>query len=100
MRTYLSVLVVAAATLILYLYNVLCLRPEKLRRALRRQGITGPQPSFLLGNIRDMKRPEKEEIPRGEGNGETVHDFSSTFFPFFDRWRKIYGNYNSTHLKT
>ena len=69
MRTYLSVLVVAAATLILYLYSVLWLRPVQLQRALRTQGIRGPEPSFLFGNIRDMKDLNRKKF---RGEKETV----------------------------
>lgn len=93
LRYYLSVLAVAAATLILYLYSILWLRPEKLRRALRKQGITGPKPTFLLGNIPDMKRTGKEGAPRREQSNEIVHDYNSSLFPYFGQWRETYGNY-------
>ncbi|KAI3911478.1 hypothetical protein MKW98_010365 [Papaver atlanticum] len=39
-----------------YLYEALWLKPEKLRNKLRNQGMMGPPPSFLSGNVSDMMR--------------------------------------------
>ncbi|ONK61752.1 uncharacterized protein A4U43_C08F33210 [Asparagus officinalis] len=92
MMPYLSALALAVATLIFYLYNILWLKPEKIRRALKVQGITGPKPAFIVGNIPDMKRSENEKGHESkEESSEISHDYSSTIFPYFNRWREIYG---------
>uniref|UniRef100_A0A0E0BN51 Cytochrome P450 n=1 Tax=Oryza glumipatula TaxID=40148 RepID=A0A0E0BN51_9ORYZ len=39
-----------------YVYIILWLRPERLRQKLRSQGVRGPKPSFLFGNIPEMRR--------------------------------------------
>ncbi|KAJ6831644.1 cytochrome P450 714C2-like [Iris pallida] len=81
---------VGTMMLVLHLYSSLWWRPEKLRRALGRQGITGPRPSFLLGNIREMKTSSSKPAALPAG-ADVAHDYSSTFFPYFNRWRNIYG---------
>ncbi|RVW95239.1 Cytochrome P450 714C2 [Vitis vinifera] len=42
--------------LFIYLYTTLFLQPRRLQSKLRRQGIRGPPPSFLFGNIAEMKK--------------------------------------------
>lgn len=41
--------------LFLHLYNVLLLKPMRLRSRLPKQGFKGPSSSFLLGNITQQK---------------------------------------------
>ncbi|KAK9274118.1 hypothetical protein L1049_018932 [Liquidambar formosana] len=50
--------VVSGGLLVVFvgLYELLVLKPNRLRSKLQRQGIRGPSPSFLLGNIPEMKR--------------------------------------------
>ncbi|KAK9273369.1 hypothetical protein L1049_018179 [Liquidambar formosana] len=52
----LSVVLGGLLVVLVYVYNLLVLKPNGLRSKLRRQGIRGPFPSFLLGNIPEMKR--------------------------------------------
>lgn len=107
------VLVVGVLSVIIGLCEVLIWRAERLRGKLRMQGISGPSPSFLLGNLRDMKRrssgnkplcregEEEEEadgqVEDGEDHSVITHNCSSKLFPYFDRWRKEYGTVSSSH---
>ncbi|KAK1286788.1 hypothetical protein QJS10_CPB20g00039 [Acorus calamus] len=80
--------------LALYVYEILWLRPEKMRAELRSQGINGPPPhSFLRGNVPEMERIESEERSRRRGGDFEAHTqgYDGILFPYFDRWRKIYG---------
>ncbi|XP_059435073.1 cytochrome P450 714C2-like [Corylus avellana] len=72
--------------------EALILKPKRLRAILRKQGIRGPPPSFLLGNIGDMKKM-KSSPSKAQQKGEQAitHNCSSILFPFFDQWRKSYG---------
>ncbi|XWS56336.1 hypothetical protein CRYUN_Cryun09bG0077200 [Craigia yunnanensis] len=42
--------------LIIRLFDALILKPKRLRSRLQKQGIQGPPSSFLLGNLRDLKK--------------------------------------------
>ncbi|KAK9741885.1 hypothetical protein RND81_03G135500 [Saponaria officinalis] len=67
---------------------------EKQRRKLRKQGIKGPSPSFIYGNVPKMdKIVANKECPFNSSiNGEFVgHDFTSSLFPYFELWRKQFG---------
>ncbi|KAG0487876.1 hypothetical protein HPP92_006687 [Vanilla planifolia] len=73
-------------------YYVAWARPERIRRRLRLQGIDGPPPQFLHGNLKEAKRFVLEKKAM-EGNEEEKvrHDYSSVIFPYFEKWRNIYG---------
>jgi gibberellin 13-oxidase len=75
----------------LYLYHVLWLAPERLRAALRNQGIAGPRPSFPYGNLAEMRRTTVAGDHHLHRGGGIVHDYRSAMFPFYDKWRKEYG---------
>ncbi|KAL6291248.1 hypothetical protein ACE6H2_008758 [Prunus campanulata] len=84
----------AAAGLVgflLHLYNTVWLKSERLRRKLRVQGIKGPTPSFLYGNLPEMQKIQ-HQLPNTPNHSEFVaHDYTSTLFPYFEHWRKQYG---------
>ncbi|XP_073017370.1 cytochrome P450 714A1-like [Primulina eburnea] len=67
--------------------------PWRIRRKLELQGIKGPKPRFLYGNVREMQRIQvNSDAKKGETDGEFVaHDYTSTLFPYFEQWRKEYG---------
>uniref|UniRef100_A0A7N2LHN0 Cytochrome P450 n=1 Tax=Quercus lobata TaxID=97700 RepID=A0A7N2LHN0_QUELO len=71
--------------------DALILKPERLRSKLRKQGIRGPPPSFLLGNINDMKKMKSTASKTQPGEQALTHNCSSAVFPFLDLWRKQYG---------
>ncbi|XP_020275176.1 cytochrome P450 714B3-like isoform X2 [Asparagus officinalis] len=88
MEFFLSFGILSFCSLALYLYNVLWLHPQKICKKLRRQGIDGPKPSFLHGNLKEMKMLAMEEKRR---DGEAIiHDY--TPLPYFEKWRKRYGS--------
>ncbi|XP_010922815.1 cytochrome P450 714C2 [Elaeis guineensis] len=75
-----------------YLYNILWLRPEKIRNKLRSQGIKGPSPSLFYGNILDMRRMvQGEKKIQKDGSRHLAAGYTSALFPYFMRWRKEYG---------
>ncbi|KAK1312470.1 hypothetical protein QJS10_CPA07g01368 [Acorus calamus] len=87
----LSLIAVLFGGFVLHLYNVYWLRPERLRRRLRTQGIVGPPPSFPFGNVAEMKRIELDERRARMDWGTTMHNYDSAVIPCFDLWRKEYG---------
>ncbi|TVU27263.1 hypothetical protein EJB05_29861 [Eragrostis curvula] len=80
-----------------YLYTTLWLKPERLRQKLRSQGVKGPNPSFLFGNIPEMRRIKKELAKSDqELEAGTTDSFSSnylaTVFPHLLHWSRVYGS--------
>nr|CAB3458995.1 unnamed protein product [Digitaria exilis] len=83
--------VVGACTLAaVYVYQALWLAPERLRAALRAQGVAGPRPSFPYGNRAHIRQAFLH--PRAAAGGSSiVHDYRPALFPHYDKWRKEYG---------
>ncbi|XP_004307754.1 PREDICTED: cytochrome P450 714A1-like [Fragaria vesca subsp. vesca] len=76
----------------LHLYNRVWLKSERVRRKLQMQGIKGPTPSLLHGNLAEMQKIQLLEAQKSANHSEFVaHDYTSSLFPYFEHWRKEYG---------
>lgn len=85
--------VIAALRQLLRVYDAVVAQPRRLRSALRSQGLSGPPPSFLLGNILEMKRARDAAAKSAPAAGApSSHNCGAALLPFFDEWRKNYGN--------
>ncbi|XP_022764621.1 cytochrome P450 714C2-like [Durio zibethinus] len=93
LKMMVTVMLLGFLGLLVRLFEALILKPERLRSKLRKQGIQGPRPSILLGNISEMKKIQSNvsKLSR-EGEGVIVHNSFSAVFPFLDQWRKQYGS--------
>lgn len=80
--------------LVFHFYSSLLTKPSKLRPALRNQGIFGPQPTFLLGNILDIKKSRKAAATAAFNGDLDSHNCGAALLPFFDQWQKQYGMLN------
>ncbi|KAK1571801.1 hypothetical protein Q3G72_023211 [Acer saccharum] len=87
--------------LVIRLYKRLVVKPERLREMLRKQGISGPPPTMMLGNIREIKKAQAQRkkvrlistIDDESATATTTsisHNVDATLFPFFEQWRKQY----------
>ncbi|KAK7315051.1 hypothetical protein VNO77_33583 [Canavalia gladiata] len=56
---------------------------------LKRCGFGGPNPSFPLGNIQEIKN--KNTVTSSHGSSNLTHDIHSTVFPYFCRWQNSHG---------
>ncbi|KAL0419357.1 UNVERIFIED_CONTAM: cytochrome [Sesamum radiatum] len=73
-------------------YNGVVAAPGRLRSALGKQGLRGPSPTFLLGNILEMKKAKDVAAKATIINGPPAsHDCGATLLPIFNEWRKKYG---------
>ena len=105
-KIILSVVVGGFILLLVHLFNLLILKPKLLRAKLQRQGIRGPSPSFLFGNITEMNRIQlqlhstpnatststtKEHVFEFDHPVAIAHNWPSTLFPHLERWRNQYG---------
>ncbi|GFZ01784.1 cytochrome P450, family 714, subfamily A, polypeptide 1 [Actinidia rufa] len=95
LKVLLSIGVVCAIGLFVRLYNALVKKPERVRAQLRKQGITGPPPAFLVGNILEIKKARSEaaeaETKKTTDQPQISHNYEHNILPFFDGWRKKYG---------
>ncbi|CAI9107198.1 OLC1v1006502C2 [Oldenlandia corymbosa var. corymbosa] len=80
------------------LYDSLVAKPNRLRSALRKQGVSGPKPSLLLGNILQIKQSRDEAVAAAKGSSlfsdgaaPVSHDCGSLLLPFLEKWRKQFG---------
>lgn len=102
-KIILSVVLVGFIGLFVHLYNVLVLKPKRIRSKLQSQGIRGPSPSFLYGNIPEMvkiqrRHQQQQNYPTtpkdhcGEGAAAALaHDWPATVFSHIEEWRQEYG---------
>ncbi|KAF9673959.1 hypothetical protein SADUNF_Sadunf10G0077900 [Salix dunnii] len=76
-------------SLIVFLYYFLWWKPVSCQLRLRKQGIRGPPPNFLLGNIPEIKQAIAQS--RSEST-PSIEDDGFSGFPSFKLWCKKYGN--------
>ncbi|EEF35958.1 cytochrome P450 714C2 [Ricinus communis] len=92
-RILVSFAVVGFFGILLRVYNVLVLKPERLRSILKKQGINGPPPTLVLGNIREIKKSQSSKVGNVTPTSQppVTHNCAADIFPFFEQWRKQYG---------
>ncbi|KAJ6431767.1 hypothetical protein OIU84_019112 [Salix udensis] len=78
-----------ASSLIVSLYYFLWRKPESCQLRLRKQGIRGPPPSFLMGNIPEIKQAFAQ---RRSESAPSIEDDGFSGFPSFKPWCNKYGN--------
>ncbi|XP_010249510.1 PREDICTED: cytochrome P450 714C2-like [Nelumbo nucifera] len=80
------------ASVCVYTHSVLWLRPQRLREKLRKQGIQGPRPSILTGNVWEIKTIQsKAAVSSTERHGRLTDDYAALLYPYLEFWRKQYG---------
>ncbi|KAK6162700.1 hypothetical protein DH2020_002541 [Rehmannia glutinosa] len=85
--------------LFLRLFDASILNPRRLRSKLEKQGIRGPAPSLLYGDIPEMKRIiqlQKSLVKNSASPEEIFHDWFPTVFPHLEQWRNEYGKLQQT----
>lgn len=91
-KAFLSGALVGVLGLFFHLYNTLVAKPGRLRSALKRQGVSGPRPTLLLGNILEIKKARDSAAKASINGPPASHNCGGTLLPFFDQWRRQYGD--------
>ncbi|XP_050370482.1 cytochrome P450 714C2-like [Argentina anserina] len=80
--------------LLVRLYKGLVAEPTRLRSLLAKQGITGPPQALLLGNISEIKKARGSGgiVKTPSSEPPTSHNLAAAIFPFFEKWRKQFGD--------
>ncbi|XP_061348758.1 cytochrome P450 714C2-like [Gastrolobium bilobum] len=87
---FISIMFLGFVVLLFRLYVVLVEKPNRIRSKLRKQGISGPPPTILLGNIRDMKKSQLLTAKSPSFEPPAFHNCASVL-PLFEKWREQYG---------
>jgi|UniRef100_A0A2N9EUT8 hypothetical protein len=91
LRIIFSLALMGLSGLLFHLYNSVWLKSVRIRKKLQMQGIKGPPPSFLYGNLPEMQKI-KFQATKASNHAEILaHDYTSTLFPYYEHWRKEYG---------
>ncbi|XP_010910276.1 cytokinin hydroxylase [Elaeis guineensis] len=65
------------------------LTPRRIRRLMAKQGVYGPKPRFLVGNLKDSSALVSQATSR---DMESIdHDIVGRLLPHYVLWSKIYG---------
>nr|AYM55676.1 cytochrome P450 [Croton stellatopilosus] len=97
MENYLLIRIFSSLILIGVVYFVtgILFESYKVKKKIQKQGIKGPSPSFLHGNLPEMQEIQllnaEKEISSANVDDIVAQDYSSIIFPYFDHWRKQYG---------
>lgn len=67
------------------------LTPMRIRRILAGQGVRGPPPRLLVGNLRDVSALVADATAGDMGS--LSHDIVGRLLPHYVRWSKMYGEY-------
>ncbi|KAF9595779.1 hypothetical protein IFM89_004181 [Coptis chinensis] len=88
---FFSIALFVFLSLFIHVYKVVVWQPKVLRSELEKQGIRGPPPSFLYGNIQDMKRIQST-VSKAWSEKRVPHEYIWRIFPYFELWKKEYGS--------
>ncbi|XP_039023553.1 cytochrome P450 714B3-like [Hibiscus syriacus] len=93
LRVVSTLLFIGSIGVIVRLHNSLVLTPGRQRSKLQKQGIRGPPPSILVGNLLQMgkKTESKDSSTTLDGKQAITHSCCSDVLPFLDKWRRQYG---------
>ncbi|KAG8388808.1 hypothetical protein BUALT_Bualt02G0163600 [Buddleja alternifolia] len=94
-KLLISVALVGIIGVFVRVYNAVVAEPRRLQSAMRKQGLKGPPPTILLGNLLEIK---KARDAAAAANAATVkgpppsHNCGAALFSFFGNWRNQYGD--------
>ncbi|KAA0039593.1 cytochrome P450 714C2-like protein [Cucumis melo var. makuwa] len=75
----------------LHLFQSYFWKPKTLRSKLRKQGIDGPPPSSLLGNLSEIKNIRAlTSQTKSKQHDSITHGWTSILFPHLELWRNQY----------
>lgn len=92
MGVWTGVLMVALTMLLKFGYDLVScywLTPRRIKKMMEKQGVGGPKPRFLVGNIMEIgalvSKSTSEDMERID------HDIVGRLMPHFVAWSQIYG---------
>ncbi|CAL9003080.1 unnamed protein product [Prunus brigantina] len=89
-----SLVFIGTTSVLMRLVKEMWLKPARIRSVLWRQGIRGPAPSFIFGNVSEMKKIQSSNIninQKPSGVKRVQHNWVPSFFPYLQQWEQQYG---------
>uniref|UniRef100_A0A7N2M583 Cytochrome P450 714A1 n=1 Tax=Quercus lobata TaxID=97700 RepID=A0A7N2M583_QUELO len=86
-----SLVFIGVCSVFIRVCHVVWLKPRRIRSIIWRQGIRGPPPSFLYGNISEMQRIQSSMINNPSDGQSVSENWTHSIFPYFQIWRQKYG---------
>ncbi|KAM5560774.1 cytochrome P450 714A1-like [Rosa sericea] len=94
-----SVLLLGVLSLLMRFLSQMWLKPARIRSVLSKQGIRGPRPSFLVGNVPEMQKIQsnttnmitRQKQPSDIDGQRVQHNWDSSMFPYLQQWAREYG---------
>ncbi|XP_039067125.1 cytochrome P450 714B2-like [Hibiscus syriacus] len=92
LRIISSILLIVLIGVIIHMYDSLISKPERQRSRLRKQGIRGPRPLILVGNLLQMGKTRSKDSNMAQGGEKVItHGSYAALLPFLHKWRQQYG---------
>ncbi|BFG36650.1 hypothetical protein CerSpe_229230 [Prunus speciosa] len=85
-----SVLLIGVLRVLFRLMKEMWLKPARIRSVLWKQGIRGPPPSFIAGNVPEMQKIQSSNQKPSDAN-HVHHNWVPSIFPYLQRWEQLYG---------
>lgn len=88
------VLVIVMSLILRVLYDSICcyfLTPRRIKKLMERQGITGPNPRLLTGNIIDISKMLSQSV--SDDCSSIHHNIVPRLLPHYVTWSKQYGTW-------
>eukprot|EP01018_Ginkgo_biloba_P000014 Gb_21651 [translate_table: standard] len=85
-------LIFLIVTVVLRLFQFLrtyWFQPRIIRKTMERQGVIGPTPRFVMGNLSDMARMREDETSKDMAS--VNHNIVNRLLPHYVRWSRLYG---------
>ncbi|KAI6670531.1 hypothetical protein NL676_005416 [Syzygium grande] len=89
MATLLLPLLLRTARAVYAALSFYLLTPRRIKKIMERQGVRGPEPRFLVGNLGDVSSLVAEST--SEDMESIRHDIVDRLLPHYVRWTKQYG---------
>lgn len=89
-----SLVLIGIISVLMRLVKEMWLKHARIRSVLWRQGIRGPAPSFIFGNVSEMKDIQSSNIninQKPSGVKRVEHNWVPSFFPYLQQWEQQYG---------
>ncbi|KAI9108048.1 hypothetical protein K1719_020921 [Acacia pycnantha] len=85
----LSMAAIVVSFMVVIIWKNMWLKPQRIRSVLQNQGIKGPIPSFLLGNLSEIQKIQSQFS--NLSSSSLPDQWFHSLFPFLHQWRKQYG---------
>ncbi|KAG7017913.1 Cytokinin hydroxylase, partial [Cucurbita argyrosperma subsp. argyrosperma] len=89
LTTLLLIFIASLAKISYDTFSFYCLTPRRIRKTMEQQGVRGPKPRLLIGNILDIAGLVAKSTANDMSSID--HDIVDRLLPHYTIWTKQYG---------